>query len=98
MKIERSEIMANLPKKGFVEENGRKHIFFHFTIEGKKTPIRTHVSHGSKYKTLGDDLVSAMAKQCKVTSKNFCGLAECTISEAEYIELLEAGGHIDPKL
>lgn len=94
MNLERAKVQSNLPKKGFVERDDRKHIFYHFHHGGKKTHIRTHVSHGSKYKTLGDDLVSKMAKQCKVTTKNFRGLAECTVSHEDYIKLLTESGDV----
>jgi hypothetical protein len=94
MNLERSKVQANLPKKGFSEQDDRKHVFYHFYYEGKKTHIRTHVSHGSKYKTLGVDLVSSMAKQCKLTIKDFRGLAECTVSQEEYIILLKNAGEV----
>jgi hypothetical protein len=94
MNLERSKIRENLPKKGFVEQVDRDHIFYHFHYEGKKTRIRTHVSHGSKYKILGDHLVSTMAKQCKLTTKNFKGLAECTVSHEDYIDLLKEAGEV----
>lgn len=94
MNLERSKVQDNLPKKGFVEEDDRKHVFYLFHYNGRKTHIRTHVSHGSKYKTLNDDLVSMMAKQCKLTTKNFKGLAECTVSHSDYVNLLKEAGEI----
>lgn len=94
MNLERSVVQKNLPKKGFVEKDDRKHIFYHFHYDGKKTHIRTQVSHGSKYKILGDDLVSKMAGQCKLTTKNFRGLAECTVSFDQYVELLKEAGEV----
>jgi len=53
MNLERAKVQENLPKKGFVKQDDRKHIFYHLYHDGKKTHIRTHVSHGSKYKILG---------------------------------------------
>lgn len=94
MSLERSKVKTNLPKKGFVETDDRDHIFYHFFHEGKKTHIRTHVSHGSKYKTLGDGLVSTMAKQCKLTTKNFKKLAECTLSHEDYVAELKSSGEV----
>ena len=94
MSLDRSRIQDNLPKKGFVEQDDRKHVFYHLYYEGKKTHIRTHVSHGSKSRTLGDDLVSKMAVQCKLTVKNFRGLAECTVSQEDYFKLLKEAGEI----
>jgi hypothetical protein len=94
MSLDRSKVQVNLPKKGFVEQDDRKHVFYHLHYDGKKTHIRTHVSHGSKYKILGDDLVAKMAVQCKLTSKNFRCLAECTLSQEDYFELLRESGEI----
>lgn len=94
MSVERDKVQENLPKKGFVETRDRNHIFYHFHYEGKKTHIRTHVSHGSKYKTLGNDLVSSMAKQCKLTTKLFRGLAECSVSHDDYVEVLKGSGEV----
>lgn len=94
MNLERSLVQQNLPKKGFVEQRDREHVFYLFHHEGKKTHIRTHVSHGSKYKVLGSELVSKMAKQCKLTASDFRALAECTLSHSEYIGKLEDTGEI----
>lgn len=94
MSLERAKVQENLPKKGFHEQGDRKHIFYHFHHDGKKTHIRTHVSHGSKYKTLGGDLVSKMASQCKITTSKFRDLAECTLSQKEYVEILQKQGDL----
>ena len=94
MNLERELVQQNLPKKGFNEVRNRDHVFFLFYHEGKKTHIRTHVSHGSKYKVLGSDLVSKMAKQCKLTASDFRALAECTLSHAGYVAKLTAAGEI----
>ena len=95
MNLERAKVQENLPKKGFIEKSDRSHIFYHFYYEGRKTHIRTHVSHGSNYKTLGSDLVSKMAKQCKVITKDFRSLAECTLSHEGYISLLQLSGELE---
>lgn len=94
MSLDRSKVTKNLPQKGFIETKERSHIFYHFHYNGKKTHIRTHVSHGSKYRTLSDDLVSSMSRQCKLSAKNFRGLAECTLSHDEYVLLLRKAEEI----
>jgi hypothetical protein len=94
MVLERDKVQSNLPKKGFEEVRDGDHIFYHFKYEGKLTHIRTKVSHGTKYKFLGEDLVSLMARQCKVTTKAFRGLAECTVSHSEYVTLLKNSGEV----
>lgn len=94
MNLERDLVQQNLPKKGFVERRDRDHIFYHLHHDGKKTHIRTHVSHGTKYKVLGPDLVSSMSKQCKLTASDFRKLAECTLSHPDYIGKLKAAGEL----
>ena len=42
------------------------------------------VSHGSAYKTLGDPLLSAMAKQTGITKKSFLELVDCTLDQVGY--------------
>lgn len=93
MTLPRDLVKENLPKKGF-EELGGDHIFYHLILEGKKTAIFTKVSRGSKYKILGNDLVLAMARQCKLTTGDFRKLVECTLSHEEYLKKLNASGHI----
>ena len=62
-------------------------------VDGRYTGITTKTSRGSaKYKTLGDDLVALMAKQVKLTTKEFCALVECTLSGAAYVDSLRMRG------
>lgn len=93
MTLQRDLIKENLPKKGFVEFGG-DHTFYHLVVEGKKTSIFTKVSRGTKYKILGNDLVHAMAKQCKLTTADFRKLVECTLSHDAYLDNLRKAGHL----
>lgn len=89
MPLERRDVEAALEKKGFVLGDGGDHKFFAYhTKEGEKTSVWTKTSHGTKYKTLGDNLVSAMAKQCELTSPEFKKFVECTLSQDDFEELL----------
>lgn len=94
MNLERTLIRENLPRKGFHETDSRSHIFYHLYHNGKKTHIRTQVSRGSKYKVLSSNLVSAMARQCKLTSRSFCDLVECHLSGDDYIAILRDQGEL----
>ena len=82
-------ILQNLKRKGFVEEREGDHIFLKFRANGEYKGIRTKVSHGSKANELSEELISRMAKQCKLSKKNFVGLVDCSLSELEYMELLD---------
>lgn len=85
--LERSDVESSLVKKGFVRDD-RDHRFYRLVHEGKTTGIFTMTSHGTGYKRLGDDLVSKMAKQLKLKTKEFVDLVECPLTAEAYIALL----------
>lgn len=86
------DIDKSLQTKGFAVEQGRKHIFYYLTVDGKKTSIKTHVSHGES--EIDDHLISAMKRQTKLEKKEFLDLINCPLSKDEYIQLLIDRGHI----
>jgi hypothetical protein len=90
MPLERAQIEASLTAKGFVSEDRDHRYFFYYTTQGKRSHVNTKVSFGTKYKNLGDDLVSLMAKQCKLTNKAFKELVSCTLSRDDYESSLVA--------
>ncbi|MBC7951121.1 MAG: type II toxin-antitoxin system HicA family toxin [Rhodospirillaceae bacterium] len=79
---DRKEVEAALERKGFTREETHHHFFIYWNSDGKKTPIRTRTSHS--HKTLGDPLLSQMAKQIKLTNKKFLELVDCTLDQAGY--------------
>lgn len=81
-------IIQNLKSKGFIEERDRDHIVLKFFNDGVYAGIRTKLSHGSKSAEIDEELISRMAKQCKVTKKQFVGLVECTVSQADYLAMV----------
>lgn len=91
MPLERRQIEQALATKGFDLEEGAKHRRFLLLIDGKKTGVATQVSRGSgkKYKTLSDELVSRMAKQVKLTKKEFEDFVSCAMDEASYKKLVQ---------
>ena len=83
--LDMKDTIANLTKKGFVERPGGKHRSLNYvTLDGKRSTITTHVSRGSGYKVLSDNLISPMAKQCCLSKKDFVQFALCKISQEEY--------------
>lgn len=87
------DVERNLPRKGFVIDKSRDHIYFHFYRNGKKTHLYTKVSHGARRETLGDPLVRAMKSQLGLGSaKEVRELVECTMDEAAYKAALAASG------
>lgn len=97
MPLDRSDVEAALERKGFSRTEGDHHFFIYYTIEGLKTSVRTKVSHGTKYKTIDDGLVSLMAKQCGLTSPQFKQLVECPLDRTKYETILVDSGRVTVK-
>jgi len=95
MPLERRDVEASLTRKGFVPSEGNHSFFTYHTMAGLKTSVWTKTSHGSGYKTLGDGLVNAMAKQCGLTTGQFKSLVGCPLSQKEVEEALIKNGRIN---
>jgi hypothetical protein len=88
MPLERRTIEASLEKKGFVSANGDHSFFVYRTVSGLTTSVFTKTSHGSGHKTISDELVSRMAKQCGLNTGQFKKLVECPLSRENYEAIL----------
>lgn len=84
MAIERKIVEIGLQQKGFRKDDRDHHFFIYWAENGKKTSIMTKTSHGSAYKTLGDNLVSQMARQCNIPTQSFLDLINCPLSRTDY--------------
>jgi predicted RNA binding protein YcfA (HicA-like mRNA interferase family) len=93
MPRKQDEVEKSLLKKGFLPSNGDHNFFFYHSKAGKKTIVRTKTSHGGK--EIDDNLMSQMAKQCKLTNKDFALLVDCPLSRDDYEKKLIAGGHVE---
>jgi hypothetical protein len=83
------DVGAGLLKKGFsIREND--HTFYHLFIDGKKTIVSTKISHGEK--EIGDRLLGMMARQLRLTKRNFLDLVDCPLTLDEYVKLLREAG------
>lgn len=89
MSLDKKKIRKNLKKKGFIENLDGPHIKYVFRRENRTDKIVTHVSHGGG-KTIGKQLVSDMANQCKLTTVKFRKLVDCTMSGDDYINELKS--------
>lgn len=94
MSREKRDVEDSLKRKGFESEERHHHYFLYRSTDGRLTSIRTKTSHTAKAKTLSDQLLSLMAKQCKLTNKQFLELVDCTLNRDEYQKLLEERGLI----
>lgn len=83
------EVRSAITKKGFEESNGH-HKFLIFHVDGKKTQIRTRISHGKK--TYTGQLWNCLKKQLHLNSDQLSEFIECHLSEEQYkATLIEAG-------
>ena len=88
----RKTVMASLQKKGFLMTEGDHSYFVYHTMAGKKTIVKTKVSHSGK--DVSKVLMGFMAKQCKLTTSDFHELVDCPLSQEKYEEKLAAQGLI----
>ena len=86
----RKSVMASLQKKGFVMTEGDHSYFIYHTLTGKKTIVKTKVSHSGK--DISKVLMGLMAKQCKLSSLEFHELVDCPLSQEKYEEKLAEQG------
>jgi hypothetical protein len=93
---DRKDVESALLRKGFEEISGKgrgqDHRYFTFKSSNGQKVATTHTSHGSGYKSLGDSLLSAMAKQCHLIKSDFVNLVDCTLTQEGYEDkLIEKG-------
>jgi hypothetical protein len=80
------EIKEGRTKKGFLPEE-RDHTYLFLYVEGRKSSIRTKVSHGVK--EYGDRLLSLVARQLHLTTGQLDDLLDCPMSYMDYLSMLE---------
>jgi hypothetical protein len=86
MVVGKSETRRSFKRKGFDELLGGSHVGYEYVVNGVKI-ASTYVSHGGS-DDLSDDLISDMAKGCRLSRKQFVAFAKCQMSEAEYRQIL----------
>lgn len=92
MQRDTRKIEASLENKGFERSEGDHSYFLYRTITGKKTTAKTKTSHTPKMKSISDDLLSRMAKQCCITKSQFLELVDCPLDRHGYEDILAAKG------
>ena len=87
--IKTNKVLNGLITKGFYLSRGNhKHLVFQ--VDGKKTKIRTKVSHGSK--EIDSHLINLMSLQLKLEKKQFIDLINCPLSSKGYLRELQKQG------
>ena len=83
------DVLSGLERKGFCRTEGdHSHLILY--VNGKKTPIRTKVSHGSN--EIGESLIHLMSKQVRLDKKQFMDLIYCPLALPDYLKELEGQG------
>ncbi len=66
------------------------------TESGAETTVFTYFSHRAGGKDVSAGEIGSMARQCRITTKQFRALVECTLSRTEYEEILVRKEAIPP--
>jgi hypothetical protein len=94
MSRDKRDVEAALLEKGFVEEESDHHFFLYRSFDGRKTRTRTKTSHTRKQRDLGDPILSAMARQCKLTKPQCLDLVDCPMGREQYEGILRGQGEL----
>lgn len=86
-------IARSLKHKGFKPEE-RDHTFYRFFVHGKRTDVRTKISHGAR--ECSTSLLAQMARQVHLDSRELAGLLDCPLGKDDYVRILCSKGIIDP--
>lgn len=90
MPRKQNDVEKSLQIKGFRAREGDHNYFNYYSKAGKKTAVFTKTSHGAR--EIDDSLLSRMAKQCKLSNKDFGLLIECPLDRDTYEFKLIAQG------
>jgi len=84
-------IRAAFLSKGFIADETH-HEMFWLVVGGKKTSVRTRISHGAK--ECGDQLLTLMARQVGLNKSELYRLVDCPMDGEELKALLVERGKV----
>lgn len=87
-------VISGLTSKGFVRAAGDHIRLIYYTKDGQKTNVKTMTSHTPKMKDIPDNLISAMARQCKLSKAEFLGVVDCPVTRDQLENILREKGEI----
>lgn len=87
------EVSSRLCGKGFVKNDRSDHCRFLLYVDGRKTRIRTMISHGER--EIGEELIHRMAAQLKLSKDEFLDLVDCRLDGDGYLRLMRERGFVD---
>jgi len=93
MRVDRSDAVRSLQKKGFHLVISGDHLYFHHEFEGKRTVPYTKISHSKKRKDIGNDLLLSMRKQLRLdTNRDTADLLSCPMDGDTFNSKMKAKG------
>ncbi len=92
--LKTAEIERTLLQLGFQRKAKGDHVRYYLWVEGRKSQIRTMVSHGER--EIGDHLISLMARQLRVSKIEFLALIEGGLDGDWYLAELRRKGLLGP--
>ena len=84
-------VESALLAKGFRFRNSRHRKLYFYTVQGESTAVSTLLSHGGD-RDVNDRLLAQMARQCRLSRREFDRLIDCPMSQQEYEALLVERG------
>jgi predicted RNA binding protein YcfA (HicA-like mRNA interferase family) len=89
--IRARELHAALVRMGFVPVN-KRHVFYFHTIDGRRTGVRTMISHGED--ECREPLLHKMARQLYLSRTELDSFVDGGMTPADYTAILRARGVI----
>lgn len=85
-----ADVERALLNKGFRKKEGDHHFFIYHSKAGRKTAVFTKTSHGER--EISDHLLGKMAKQVRLSNREFDDLVDCPLSRDAYeVKLIGKG-------
>ena len=95
MPLEKRKVEGGLKRKGFEKTKEAHHTYFRYvTMDGVRTSIQTYTSHGSPGKEINNKIISYMAGQCSLSTRQFRELISCRLSRESYEQVLGLKGKL----
>lgn len=89
------DIAAPLLQKGFIVKTSGHHAQYYLRVDGKKTHIKTYLSHGKGSMEYSTSLMKAVKKQlCFRDDRDAERFLDCPMKEEEYLALLRKQGDL----
>lgn len=90
----RKDVAQGLERKGFQKSQADHAKFVYHKETGEKTAVWTKVSHGSSHREISPDNQRKMAKQCRLSNKDFEQLLDCPLSREVFQAKLQNEGFL----